>query len=114
MRLPVLSRRAAIPGLAGLAVLALLSPAMASPTALLCSAKGQSGVTARIDDPWGDAPVLLGTSGPMPVTRFVRGKTVIFDARREVLYFETATHAFAYSSVAKGGPTLRGTCEEGS
>ncbi len=109
-----LSRLASAPGIASLLWLALLAPAAAAPTTLLCSVEGKEEVAARIEDPWGDAPVLQGMSGPMAVTRFIRGTTVIFDARREVLYFERGTHAFAYSSVVKGGPTLRGTCEEGS
>lgn len=114
MLLPFLPRRAAVPGIGGILWLALLLPAPAAATTLLCSAEGQDGITARIDDPWGDAPVLQGKSGPLPVTKFVRGKTVIFDARREILYFETGTHAFAYAQMEKGIVTLRGTCEEGS
>lgn len=115
MRLPMLPcRTAAVPFIVVLSGLALSGSALAAPTSLVCSIKGKDEVAARIEDPWSDAPLLQGMSGPMPVTKFVRGSTVIFDARREVLYFDTGNHAFAYTSVVKGGPTLRGTCEEGS
>lgn len=117
-----LPRRSACPGLMGLPGLtilptALLAALLAFPavaTTLLCTASGQQEVTARIDDAWGEKPVLSGKSGPLPVMRFIRGTTAIFDARREVLYFESSTHAFAYALMGKGIVTLRGTCEEGT
>lgn len=99
---------------AAIATAALLPSAAAAAT-LLCSVAGQDEPAALVGDPWGDAPVLQGAGEPLPVRRFVRGTTIIFDARRAVLYFDTGTRAFAYTQMDKGTMTTqRGTCEEGS
>lgn len=109
--------RATAPALATAFSLTAFLPASAAATTLLCSAggTGDGSISARVGDPWGDAPVLQGKGDPLPVTKFVRGRTIIFDARSEVLYFDTANHAFAYTQMGQGKmATVRGTCEEGA
>lgn len=42
---------------------------------------------------------MLGPGEPLPVVRYERGRTVIFDARSAVLYFNRDGRAFAYTQM---------------
>jgi hypothetical protein len=99
-----------------LAAALCLAAGAASGSTLVCSTAGDpDGPPALVGDAWGESPVLQGPGEPLPVVRYERGRTVIFDARSAVLYFDRNSHAFAYTQMGGGTmTTVRGTCEEGS
>lgn len=65
----------------------------------------------RVENPWTAAPVLSGAGDAMKVAFFKRGRTLIFDARSEVLYLDRDHRRFTYTRSAKEGVTTwHGLC----
>ena len=96
----------------GALALALLGAGPAQAVSLVCHTPPGVGAafaaphTARIADPWGDAPVLSGADEPVAVVRYNRARTIIFDARNEFLYVDRDNHMFTYS-LWQGGRTVQ-------
>ncbi|MDO5704760.1 MAG: hypothetical protein Q4G49_06740 [Paracoccus sp. (in: a-proteobacteria)] len=97
--------------LAGLAT----SPALAD--TLTCSTPPGIGSPSaephvvRISDPMGTTPVLHGVSGAVPVRLFKRGRTYVFDAGREALYYDRDSRRFSYTHITDTPALIwRGTC----
>lgn len=68
----------------------------------------------HVDNPWADRPRMTGVDGPVDVTLFKRGRTLIFDAGDEVLYVDRDRRKFTYTKSGAAGVTmLRGTCRAG-
>lgn len=104
---------------------AAVNPATALPAdAILPGAAGVRGIACALDPasdgtarsvavihPWSAAPMLIGPEGPRPARFFKRGRTLIFDAGRTVLYIDRDHHHATLSlSTPRAVQNLRGLC----
>ena len=104
---------------------AAVNPATALPAdAILPGAPGVRGIACALDPapdgtarrvsvvhPWSAAPMLIGPEGPRPARFFKRGRTLIFDAGRTVLYIDRDHHHATLSlSTPRAVQNLRGRC----
>ena len=104
---------------------AAVNPATALPAdAILPGAPGVRGIACALDPapdgtarsvavvhPWSAAPMLIGPEGPRPARFFKRGRTLIFDAGRTVLYIDRDHHHATLSlSTPRAVQNLRGLC----
>ena len=65
----------------------------------------------RIENPWTAAPMMTGAGEAVGVSFFRRGRTLIFDARSEVLYLDRDHRRFTYTRSAPGAVTTwHGIC----